>query len=106
MRVAGKEQLCVAYSNQAFELWYLLHFDYCDTALSRHSYGQRLNEKLGIRYQKNDSSLYGRLLDRQADAIKNAANLLAQYDSRDPAEDNPSTTVHLLVKELVKYSRR
>jgi hypothetical protein len=34
-----------------------------------------------------------------------ATNLLATYDPSDPAHDNPSTTVHLLVQELNKHAR-
>jgi hypothetical protein len=34
--------------------------------------------------------------------IGNAERLLAEYDPRDPERDNPSTTVHLLVRELNK----
>lgn len=32
---AAREALLVAYSNEAFELWYLLHFCYLDAAVSR-----------------------------------------------------------------------
>jgi hypothetical protein len=35
-------------------------------------------------------------------AIRNAANLLKSYDPHNPAKDNPCTTVHILVQELVK----
>jgi hypothetical protein len=38
LATAKKETLHVAYSNEAFELWYLLHFDYHDTAISRTTY--------------------------------------------------------------------
>jgi len=30
-----------AWSNEAFELWYLLHFNYVDSSLSRNQYGQK-----------------------------------------------------------------
>lgn len=33
--LAKQKKVSVAYSNEAFELWYLLHFHYFDTALSR-----------------------------------------------------------------------
>ena len=36
---AENEGFCVAYTNEAFELWYLLHFDYICTGVSRKQYG-------------------------------------------------------------------
>ncbi|MBF0339286.1 MAG: RloB domain-containing protein [Nitrospirae bacterium] len=33
IQITAKNNICVAYSNEAFELWYLLHFNYHDTAI-------------------------------------------------------------------------
>ena len=33
--LASREKVSIAYCNEAFELWYLLHFDYYDTRLLR-----------------------------------------------------------------------
>jgi hypothetical protein len=33
--LAGENSIKIAYSNEAFELWYLLHFNYYDSAMSR-----------------------------------------------------------------------
>jgi len=38
-------------------------------------------------------------------AIQNAERLLKQYEPSNPAVDNPSTTVHLLVQQLQKFAR-
>ena len=44
-RKAGRKiNISIAYSNEAFELWYLLHFDYIDSALSRSEYKRMLTE--------------------------------------------------------------
>jgi hypothetical protein len=94
----------VAYSNEAFELWYLLHFHYLQTGISRATYITRLEKELGREYHKNDTHMYAALLPRQPDAIRNAHQLLALYSRPDPARDNPSSTVHLLVEELNKFS--
>jgi hypothetical protein len=104
LALARREQLEVAYSNEAFELWYLLHFAYHDSAMARNLYCNRLTAALGVQYQKNSEDMYDRLLNKQQDAIRNAERLLSQYDPPDPWNDNPSTTVHLLVKELIKNS--
>jgi len=98
--LARKEGLGAAYSNEAFELWYLLHFHYVDTGISRHDYIAKLSLLLGHPYRKNSLAIGRELEKRQPTAIANARRLSAQYDPPNPALDNPSTTVHLLVEEL------
>lgn len=94
----------VAYSNESFELWYVLHFDYLNCAVPQKQYEDTLSQKLGQPYDKTDNTLYGRLLSRQTTAIQNAERLLASYQPHhNPARDNPCTTVHLLVQELNRY---
>ena len=100
---AKKAGFQVAYSNEAFELWYLLHFEFLNTALPRQDYTPKLNKFLKNKYQKNSDLIYEELEHLQATAIKNARNLLKQYDPHNPESDNPSTTVHLLVEALNEF---
>ncbi len=93
----------VAYSNDAFELWYLLHFHYYNTAISRQDYKNMLTQLLGHEYKKNSETIYEELKDKQQDAIKHAKRLLQEYEPPNPESDNPSTTVHLLVEELNSF---
>src|SRR4028118_1106536 len=93
----------VAYSNEAFELWYVLHFEFLNTGIPRKDYLCKLTSLLDRAYQKNSETIYNELFDKQAIAIRNAENLLRQYDPHNPVRDNPSTTVHLLVQELNKF---
>jgi hypothetical protein len=95
----------VAYTNEAFELWYLLHYDYNDAALSRTQYASKLTEQLGRPYHKNDPAMYETLLRMQPVAIQNATKLRRQYEPHDPAKDNPCTTVHQLVTEMNRWQR-
>jgi len=95
----------VAYTNEAFELWYLLHFNYHDTAIGREAYKAKLTANLGVTYVKKDPDMYSKLKPKMTIAIQNAKRLLTQYQQPNPAEDNPSTTVHLLVEELLRFSR-
>lgn len=95
----------VAYSNEAFELWYLLHFAYRDAATSRDQFKTLLTNHLGRTYAKNDPHMYRVLRHRQADAIRNAKALLASYDPHQPSKDNPSTTVFELVEYLNQFTR-
>jgi len=98
--------ILTAYSNEAFELWYLLHFDYRDTALSRTRYKHMLTQRLGKPYRKNALDMYDLLKERQTDAIRNALRLLDSYGpNHNPERDNPCTTMHQLVQELNRYAR-
>ena len=93
----------IAYSNDAFELWYLLHFHFYNTGISRQDYQNMLTKLLGHEYQKNSETIYEELKDKQENAIKNAERLLKEYTCPNPETDNPSTTVHLLVEELNSF---
>jgi hypothetical protein len=105
LQVAEKENIKVAYSNECFELWYLLHFHLFSTGVPRSDYKKKLDKLLGCNYEKNSDDMYARLEDTQHQAIKHAKTLLASYDPHDPESDNPVTTVHVLVEELNQYIR-
>lgn len=95
----------VAYTNQAFELWYLLHFDDHWAALHRDQYHAVLTGRLGHSYRKNSETMYRKLHGRQVVAVRRAESLLAEYGTdHNPQQDNPCTTVHLLVKALRENS--
>ena len=93
----------VAYSNECFELWYILHFEFLNTGLPRSDYEDKLSELLGKKYQKKDPKMYQQLLEKQLIAIKYAQKLLDSYNPIDPERDNPATTVHLLVQALNRF---
>lgn len=110
LRCAGTNPIIgCAWSNEAFELWYLLHFHYYNSAISR-EYFQDLIEKnlqpslgLDYRYQKNSKEMYGILKEHGSmqNAIKNAKRLDNEFAGRyDYANHNPSTKVYKLVEEL------
>lgn len=100
--LAKREGIRVAFTNEAFELWYLLHFMYCDAALSREQYAQKLSAFLGRKYRKNDPEMFALLEQKLPTALRNARKLARMK----PGRDNPSTTVHLLVEELLRWIRR
>ncbi|MGB3267024.1 MAG: RloB family protein [Microcoleus sp.] len=101
--LARNNGIDVAYSNDAFELWYLLHFYFYNTGISRKDYPNMLTKLLGHKYEKNRETIYEELKHKQQDAIKHAKRLLIEYDRPNPETDNPSTTVHLLVEELNSF---
>lgn len=101
--VAKYKNVHIAYSNEAFELWYLLHFNYYNTGISRKRYYKLLSELLGKKYKKNSTEMYDLICDKENTAIKNAKKLLKSYTKDNPEKNNPSTTVYKLVEELNKY---
>lgn len=109
LRLAQENNIYLAYSNEAFEIWYLLHFDKIDSALSRHQYEDKLSARIGRKYRKNDPDIYHLLLNKGSQdlAIRRANDLLSNYgQSHDPYRDNPCTTVFKLVLFLNKHLRK
>ncbi|MEZ4773383.1 MAG: RloB family protein [Bacteroidia bacterium] len=107
----NKPPIGCAWSNEAFELWYLLHFQYYENAMVRTDFKSLIEKNLkpilgeGFRYEKNSKQMY-ELLNKygsQEDAIRNAKRLKNQYEARqDFANQNPCTMVWKLVEELIK----
>jgi hypothetical protein len=99
MITAKTQKVDVAYSNPCFEIWYLLHSEYRNTAIDRDELIKKLEDS--IAYSKN---VLPDLKDLQDTAIKNANNLLQLWiDTQGintPETNNPSTTVHKLVEVL------
>ncbi|MCL2215111.1 MAG: RloB family protein, partial [Treponema sp.] len=88
-------------SIEAFELWYMLHFNFYDSALSRKQYKEKLSQLLEKTYQKNDDGMYKLLSRRQSTAIQNARKLFMQQYKKPFTEKNPITTVFWLVERLL-----
>lgn len=104
--LARKNGFNVAYSNQAFEYWFLLHFNLYRGPLHRQNYADMLSKLTGIQYSKNEgfgAVMYNRLYHMQSQAIRNATVVLDEISHGNPAIEESSTTVHLLVEELNKY---
>ena len=93
----------VAYSNPCFELWFLLHFEYRNTAIGTKECIDKLKKHLPD-YQKNAVDMYKnkKLKDKQEQAIKKATRL-ENNKQEPPAENNPGTTVHTLVELLINF---
>ena len=106
IQLAEKSGFHVAYSNQAFEYWLLLHFNLYTGAIHRNQYNEMLEKLIGMQYSKTEgygTLMYNLLLARQEKAIHNATTVLAEISHGNPAEEESSTTVHKLVIELNKY---
>jgi hypothetical protein len=96
----------VAYSNQAFEYWFLLHYNLVQGPMHRNQYETKLSGLLGFSYNKEAGTgggVFRELGGKQAQAITNAKAVLRRMEGIPPAQAESSTTVHLLVEELNKY---
>jgi len=104
-----------AWSNEAFELWYLLHFHNRITAMTRDQYKKAIEDAVNkkkvknrksFQYMKNDTSMY-ELLNKfgsQELAIRWAKDLSENIDGENFADYNPQTQVFRLVEELIGSS--
>ena len=104
---ANQEEIKIAYSNESFELWYVLHFDYHTTAHKRDHYCKRVGELIKEPYIKGKPGMFYKCADRLDRALKNAEKLLKEHQSKKltPAQSNPCTTVHLLVLRLQELAK-
>lgn len=103
---AEKNGFRVAYSNQAFEYWFLLHYNLYTGAIHRSQYKDMLTKLTGMPYSKSEgygAVMYNLLLSRQQQAINNSETVLAEISHGNPAEEESSTIVQRLVIELNKF---
>jgi hypothetical protein len=91
-------------SNPCFELWYLLHFQDQNGALTRQTAVQLLRQHV-LEYEKATVLFPDPLQERTEQACQRAQQLLGRA-ARDELGDfsNPSTNVHLLVRHLLELS--
>lgn len=100
----------VAWSNPSFELWFLLHFVDWKSRIDNKTLIEKLEENVksthkGYKYTKNCNLIFDYLvtLGKRDIAIERASKLNSDYEGySNYADQNPNTTVHLLVKEILK----
>lgn len=106
--IAKENQLQVAYSNDAFELWFVLHEKLWTPTCTRKIFYEELSKKFGFNYEKKGKgvefakTLYNTFLKDQHTAIKNAEKLFKTQKHLRPSQQNPCTLVYELVEELNK----
>jgi len=117
--MAEAEGISVAYSNQAFEYWIILHFeDHQGARMHRSRYAKKINRylsKFGERYDEDQkivtegifAVLEGRDLEtgriRRDLAIQRARRIYDRLDHRSRAKEESSTKVFAIVEEILKY---
>ena len=109
IKKANKLGFHSAWTNEAFELWYYLHFEYLDTGIGRADYIKKLEEafkeKLGdshFEYKKGNPDIYSLLQQygREDLAKRFAQQLRGLYTGTDYAAHKPCTMVAKMVEEL------
>lgn len=92
IELAENNNIKVGWSNEAFELWYLLHFQYRNTHMSRNDYKSAIEVEVNAKitaqsknkkakpfvYKKNSAEMYS-ILEKYGDqkqAIRNAEKLI------------------------------
>lgn len=101
-QLAKNNKINIAWANEAFEVWYLLHYSYLDAAISRADYNKKLREQ-GLDYDKADKAIYEKVKPHQERAIRNAAKLEKYWNDSGkayPERENPSTSIHKIVEYL------
>lgn len=120
IQMAEAKRFGIAYSNQAFEYWLILHFeDHQGSPLPRSDYNQKINRYLnplgaefdGKASKKVSSKFFDLLFGNDGDtgksrthlAITRAKRNFDKFDHSSPALEESSTTVFRLVAEILKY---
>jgi hypothetical protein len=120
VKLAQQLSFGVAYSNQAFEYWIILHLDdHQGGSMNRSDYNDKINKLLkpyGITYDGESKKIITEeifeILDgvdpktekqRITVAIERAKRNYDKFDHSNPAIEESSTTVFRLVEELLKY---
>ena len=107
---AEKNGIKIAYANECFELWILLHFKNLNSSVQR---GKNIEREIREAFKINklgsftkNQKVFQILLPFQSKAIKNAKKLLPcnyndiDWDKMLSVKGNPSTNIHLLVEEI------
>lgn len=110
IEMAQRNGINAAWSNEAFELWYVLHFCYRNTPMSRTEYQGDITTRVNAanyprrayQYCKNatDSHAIMSQYGDEATAIRDAERLHKTYTDHRYATHNPCTTVYQLVRLL------
>lgn len=113
IQMAQSNDIGCAWSNEAFELWYLLHFYDRITHMRREEYQKAISNAVNgsskyksnkeYKYTKNaeDNFFIMNKYGNQADAIKRAIDLECNYDDHSYAKHNPCTSVYKLINQLI-----
>ncbi len=111
IKLAHQNSVRIAYVNECFEVWILLHFEKITSSIKR---GKAMEDKIQKKFKslklgdfKKNQKVFKPLLPFQSQAISNAKSLVPDYDKinwevRLGKKGNPSTSIHFLIEEIHK----
>ena len=107
IQLANKNNINVAFSNQAFELWFILHYKYVAQNMPRNKYEDEIEKLTGKSYSKTNDQMYELLKNKMDDAITNAkkGHQKHKLESNKPSDWESCTTVYTLVEQLNRWRR-
>ncbi len=93
----------LAISNPAFEFWYILHFGKTTRPFNN---GKEVKDLLKTYINNYSESLdvFSLLRKKTKYAINNSKEILDKHPEKEERFPNPSTRIHLLVKEMIEMS--
>lgn len=102
---AKQNNIIPLWSNECFELWLLLHFNYMDSNISRNDYYEKLKDLTTSKtYEKNMDNIFEEVngINGTLKAYKNAKKLYKIYKNQSYKDMAPCTTVFELIDEINK----
>jgi len=94
----------VAFSNESFELWILLHYKDQRGAMGRRQLLREVKKEIPG-YEKGMKNIYALTIDKQSDAISRAKTLRLMHNNNgSDKQANPSSTVDKLVEYLLSLT--
>ncbi len=107
---ARKNNIRIAFANECFELWILLHFMKPTSPISR---GNNIQQKIQTKFKKHalgtfvkNQKVFNTLIPFMSTAVSNSKQIVPEYGCIDWEEKlsergNPSTSIHFLVEEII-----
>lgn len=100
---AKQNNIIPLWSNECFELWLLLHFNYMESNISRNDYYEKLRDLTkSKKYVKNMDNIFDEVngINGTLKAYKNAKKLYKTYKNQPYKDMAPCTTVFILIDEI------
>ena len=98
---------CALWSNECIELWFVLHFEYLQSQLTRNDYFKKLEEYLDIKYDKNIIDIAKIIIDKGGSsekAISYSKKLIKLHETeKSYSKKYPATNVYVFFQKYNKY---